>query len=234
MWTPCRIMIAPSSSHLQQKSKPHSWLPSSSTFNQSPLLWLTVTPCTSNSLCSSLAWLSVVLTSQVLLILPIPIRLPSCYNTVRAKKQIWPSYPAEHSAVAAHCQKTKPQAPQQDTEHCRHLLAPLIFIPTHSLLTTPHWTACYPTRQVQASLLLFTLFQECASSCLKLSDPANSSSRFKTQASCLISAYGHISTLLLSTLIFPHKTLCILLAPSAPGQWCPLRMSQCDFHLIKA
>lgn len=196
MWTPCRMMILPSSSHLQQKSKPQPWLPSSSTINQSPLLWLTVTSCASDSLYSSLAWLCVVLTSQVLLILPTPIHLLSCYNTVKSKNQIWPSYPAELSAVAAHCQKTKPQAPQQDTKHCRHLFAPLIFIPTRSLLTASDWTAYYPTRQIQASLPLVTLFQECASSCPKLSDPTNSSTPFKTQASCLISAHEQISTLM--------------------------------------
>lgn len=233
MWTPSRMMMPPSPSHLHQKAKPHLWPPSSSTVNQSAPLWLFVTPIhlVHSLLLSSLAQCSAELSVPAAsLVFSSPISLPSCYRRVTTKEQIWSSHPAELSTVAAHCQRTKPlwSAGHWILSSSACLSRLIVLLPNSSPLTPSDWTACHPTRQTQAFLPLFTLFQEHASSCLKPSDPADSSLPFKTQLRYLISAHGQLfwrpfsHPRLYAFHSFPqHQTINV-----------PSELSQCDFHFI--
>lgn len=91
------------------------------------------------------------------------------------------------------------------------------------LLTPSDWTACYPTRQAQASFPLFALLQEHTSSCPSRTFLTPQDSR------CLVSADGH-----LLWCPFLHPKLSVFhLVPLCQTHDVPSELFQCDFHLIK-
>lgn len=159
---------------LHQKSKLHSWPSSSSTIDQS-LLYGSLSPLLIHTLLPS-RWARAGLPSQVC---PLPL-LPS------------PVYSICHPATRGSWLTSKPnllillnslqwlhiaKGPSPKLLS-RTLNTAIICMPLQAHHPPLHWhrvappdsTACYPTRQIQASHPLFTLFQGRASCCPKLFD----------------------------------------------------------------